>query len=466
MSKKVIKTFKGRIKSVDPKTHTVEAVISDQTVDRYQEVILANAWKKRLSTYKKHPVLLSSHSYRSLRSQIGELKNVKINNDDRSLEAKIKYYVGEGNPEADWGFKLAEKGIAAFSVGFIAHSAVDKWGMDEDDYKDFLKENGLRAGDNIRRVFTDVELLENSQVVVPANPSALQKSMKDVDSVVVDVAKSIDEAIEKGDIEVDKTDVDMEERGVVTFKEYPLMDKTAKWSGAQSKKRIEEWAKGEDDSISFTKYRKGFLWYNSEESELKGSYKAPHHDIVDGEMKTHWRGVVAAMVVLLGGRGGLDIPESDKKSAYNHLAKHYRSFEEEPPEFKDYDCADDVIDGCKDIETASLMLEHIYELRQADIVTAIVEHDSVTKALSTNLKNMVNDLKSEIIDLINLELDMVRSELNVFINSDTIDHQKFSEDLKETVKEASDDTKEDDDGTDTYIKAILETTKSLKGDSV
>ena len=60
--------------------------------------------------------------------------------------------------------------------------------------------------------------------------------------------------------------------------------------------------------------------------------KLPHHD-----PKTHnvvWRGVVAAMAALFGARGGVDIPSEDRKKVYNHLAKHYREFDREPPEFK------------------------------------------------------------------------------------------------------------------------------------
>jgi len=34
----------------------------------------------------------------------------------------------------------------------------------------------------------------------------------------------------------------------------------------------------------------------------------------------------------LGARGGVDIPDSDRPSVYEHLAGHYREFGEEPPE--------------------------------------------------------------------------------------------------------------------------------------
>ena len=63
----------------------------------------------------------------------------------------------------------------------------------------------------------------------------------------------------------------------------------------------------------------------------KGAYKLPHHELVDGRLRAVWRGVVAAMVVVNGGRSGVDIPANDRRKVYDHLAEHYRQFDEEPP---------------------------------------------------------------------------------------------------------------------------------------
>jgi hypothetical protein len=68
--------------------------------------------------------------------------------------------------------------------------------------------------------------------------------------------------------------------------------------------------------------------------ELKGAYKLPHHELIDGELRVVWRGVVAAMTVVNGAREGVDIPESDQRKVYDHLAAHYREFDEEPPDYR------------------------------------------------------------------------------------------------------------------------------------
>ena len=66
----------------------------------------------------------------------------------------------------------------------------------------------------------------------------------------------------------------------------------------------------------------------------RNAYKLPHHEIVDGRLRVVWRGVVAAMTVVNGARGGVDIPEEDLEAVYRHLAEHYEQFDEEPPPFR------------------------------------------------------------------------------------------------------------------------------------
>jgi hypothetical protein len=66
----------------------------------------------------------------------------------------------------------------------------------------------------------------------------------------------------------------------------------------------------------------------------KGAYKLPHHELIDGRLQVVYRGVIAAITVVNGARGGVNIPDRDLHKVYDHLAEHYREFDEEPPEFK------------------------------------------------------------------------------------------------------------------------------------
>lgn len=164
---KVTKYFLGKVKSVDPKTFTAEVVISDETKDRYDERVLVGSFTKTKKEFMKHPVLLSSHAYRGLMNQLGVFESIKIDNETKEVIAKPKWFVGEGNPEADWGWKLAEKGVAAFSIGFIPKKSIT------------YDEEARAKNGGIWRDFEEIELLEVSQVLIPANPSALQKSFGD-----------------------------------------------------------------------------------------------------------------------------------------------------------------------------------------------------------------------------------------------------------------------------------------------
>jgi hypothetical protein len=76
-------------------------------------------------------------------------------------------------------------------------------------------------------------------------------------------------------------------------------------------------------------------WYEDSDGdppEKKSAYKPPHHELINGELRVVWSGVAAAMNVVAGGRGGVKVPDEDLQPIYDHLAKHYRQFDEEPPE--------------------------------------------------------------------------------------------------------------------------------------
>ncbi len=163
MPNMIYKTFRVDVKAVNEETGEVDMLIpmSTASIDRDGESINPMGWKKSLPAFKKRPVLLSSHDYKDLRKQIGEFTQIKVNAD--GLFAKPKYYINEGNEEADWAFKLASKGVAAYSVGFIPIKWTDG---------DFSEEDGKAV--KPRRTYEEQELLEISHVVVPSNRDAIQ----------------------------------------------------------------------------------------------------------------------------------------------------------------------------------------------------------------------------------------------------------------------------------------------------
>ena len=432
----VRKIFRAKIKSVDKEKFIVNAVVSDDSMDRYKESILASAYEKRLPTYKQHPILLSSHNYDKLTCQIGLAENIYI--EENKLHASFKYFVGEGNDEADWGFKLAEKGIAAFSVGFIPHAFQDLPASESEEAKNWP------AG--VRRRYTDVELLEVSQVLVPANSNALQNSLQSESDPVVKsmieqtitskvlevksppdnkmilrkiVIKKLEEtenefryrvkdpelfdpdSFRQKTIKEDKPRVHaifgklkdgdgsmmmqsmrfpkedgwtmeaceqwaeshMQEeknltvdyiKGVISHEMYPMMPMDSTWEEGKAVANITKWASsdksGTKETIDWSKFSKGFAFQGEKKDDL-AAYKMPHHDIVEGNMITNQNGVIAAMTVLLGAKGGTDIPDEDVEGIYGHLAKHYKEMGKEAPEWQTYNDIEEAWKGCKDYKT-------------------------------------------------------------------------------------------------------------------
>ena len=143
------------LKLLDEKAGLISAVVSTEDVDRDGDIVRQGGWD--LAHFSAHPILLSSHNYRGLTNQIGEWTQMKV--EGTELVGEAKYYIRDGNEEADWGFKLAKRGRAAFSVGFVP---------------DMSKAKQIEAHGNISYEFQGQELLEVSQVTVPSNPQALQ----------------------------------------------------------------------------------------------------------------------------------------------------------------------------------------------------------------------------------------------------------------------------------------------------
>jgi hypothetical protein len=102
------------------------------------------------------------------------------------------------------------------------------------------------------------------------------------------------------------------------------------WDGPANEARARS---GEDEAY----YRKIFAWKDPDGApDVKASYKFVHHMVADGGAPgaANIRGCQSAIGVLNGGRGGTTIPDSDRQGVWNHLARHLRDADLEPPELK------------------------------------------------------------------------------------------------------------------------------------
>jgi len=271
-----------------------------------------------LEDYRKHPVVLFAHRYHEL--PIG--KNEWIKSDEKGLVAKTIYAKHE---EADKIYNYRKDGFPlAESIGFVPF-----------EWEDYEGKDGNPPKDGVRRRYTKWLLLEYSDVPVPSNPEALQVAISK-GLIKEDEVKHFNLSFEKSDetivkkfalVEPDE-DYGLQDpehyKGAIPFKATGKEPEDAAWDAGKEVKEAE---------VADLKIM--CAWVNSDEPDMKTSYKLPHH-----RAKGHnavWRAVAAAMAALLGARGGVRIPAEDRQGVYNHLAKHYKQFDKEPPEFKEYD---------------------------------------------------------------------------------------------------------------------------------
>ncbi len=282
------KTYQAsETKAVDGEERTLIVRITTSNPDRSQDVVIPAGMQA--DNYLRNPVVAAFHRY----DKPGIGKTLEIQKTDDGVVAKVQFTPKGVNPEADQLYELYKGGFMnAWSIGFMPK----KWSD--------------RPGGG--REFQEWELLEYSAVLVPANPNALtllRSKGLDPDKIL----KEQEEAIKV-----------KENKSVIPYKETPKASEDAEWDAGREVKEADV----EDLKIMCA-------WYDSENPNIKSSYKLPHHK-AGGEHPVVWRGVAAAMAALLGARGGVDIPDKDRKGVYNHLAKHYKQFEKEPPEFKNY----------------------------------------------------------------------------------------------------------------------------------
>jgi len=285
----------AEVKEVNEEERTLVGTASTEVLDRDKEVIKTDGWE--LDNFRKNPVILLSHEYRQ--PPIG--KALWVKKDKNGLKFKAQFAKTQVAEEV---FQLYKDGfMRAFSVGFIPK----EW--EEGDPED---EKGPR------KIYTKQELLEISAVSVPSNPEALVAAVNEGKIKT----KAVKEALH---IEENKKEVaDMQEKGVIPFKETPKAPEDEPLDAAREVRE----ATVDDLKIMCA-------WYDSEKPDVKQSYKLPHHK-ASGQHPVVWRGVAAAMAALFGARGGVNIPEKDRKGVYNHLVKHYKQFDKEPPEFREY----------------------------------------------------------------------------------------------------------------------------------
>lgn len=263
----------------------VRYIFSDSSVGRDMHTIAADAWQT--ANFERNPVFLWAHQ--SDEPPIGRVEGLRT--EAGRLVGQVRYADRDAYPFADTIYELTKRGfLNATSTGWIpiewkaAHDRARPGGLD----------------------FRKVELLEISQVPVPALPTALVTAR----SAGIDTRPLFDWAermldtqgfasIQRSELEELRKAARMpslrRDAGDVKCGAARdlAIDHTARWDGPAAQERMLD-AATENGKINVARARRGFLLYDSGNAQERGAYKEPFADLIGGKLTAVASGIRAA----------------------------------------------------------------------------------------------------------------------------------------------------------------------------
>jgi len=331
----------------DDKNVYVEGYASAAVKDLYDEVITEEALKEAAKDLTREPYnkVFLNHKHDDI--PIGKIIEAEV----RNGKLWVKLMLNKAHPMFETVYLSLKDGfLDAFSIGFKT-----------------LEKRGNKI--------TKLKIVEVSLVGIPANPEAVVENV------------------------YEKNFKPEEVKGVVPSHPWKYgKDAQSSWK----KPTLSDFTSKSWDELSDAEKRSiagHFAWAPKNPPDRFTDLKLPHHN-----PKSHavvWSGVRAAMAALFGARGGVNIPSSDRRPVYNHLAKHYKEFGKEPPEFHMLEelrikCGGaipefiflKILDGKLDLK--SLLDES--ENMQSELEIRVKELEAENK----NLKDEIDRLKAEL----------------------------------------------------------------------
>jgi HK97 family phage prohead protease len=275
-----------QFKAEDLGERIVAGYASTPDIDASGERILPTAFEESLPRYMRNPIVTWAHDIREI--PIGKTVTAEVR--PQGLWVQIQF---GSSPRCLEVYEAVRDGrVRSLSVGFYGQQTED-WGR-------WAEIDGKSVWEWHR-----VDLWEIAVVPLPANFAA---------QITVAKALGLD---------------DMRTCAATPYADLPTAPEDTPW----------EWNADVANEVlgdppDWERYRKAHFWYQPERAQVRDGYKLPFARMLDGRLQAVWRGVAAAMAALLGARGGVDIPEADRRPVYNHIVRYYRKFGKQPPEFK------------------------------------------------------------------------------------------------------------------------------------
>ncbi len=171
-----MQAHKVLVRKDSDETRTLPFLASDETVDRMGDIIRVKGWD--LKSYRRNPVILWAHDGRSVPPiGTGVARKAEVAGGKPALLMDVTFAAADVHPFAESVFQLVKAGVLrGNSVGFRPQETRRPETEDERTRLG-LGEYGVE--------FLKAELLEDSVVSVPANPSAVALAAREL------VAKSM-----------------------------------------------------------------------------------------------------------------------------------------------------------------------------------------------------------------------------------------------------------------------------------
>jgi hypothetical protein len=176
---KTIRTLTPEVRVIDAQRGLVDYVASDQTLDSYNEIIMAAGWK--FTRFAANAPFVDSHDYYCIDKLLGRV--VEFSVQGKQLVERVQWAVDvPENALAQLGWKMTVNGyLRAVSVGFVPVRYVSKWRNDPTEMAQVVTELGLDAATaaKVSCIYQEQEQLELSACIIGANPNALAKAHRD-----------------------------------------------------------------------------------------------------------------------------------------------------------------------------------------------------------------------------------------------------------------------------------------------
>ncbi|MFH0902317.1 MAG: HK97 family phage prohead protease [Pseudomonadota bacterium] len=267
-------------KALDQAQGIFEAIVAVfGNVDRIGDKILPGAFTRTLAQWAASgdpiPVIFS-HEWDNLDAHIGEVLEAKELPEGLYIKGQVE--MDEAFAQRVWK-KMSKRTLKQFS---FAYDEIDSALAKQDDgtYVNELKE---------------LELFEVGPTLVGMNPSTQLLGTKKA----------------------------------IASHSTPTSD--AAWDGPANETRVKS---GENAAY----YKRVYAWADPEgDATVKSTYKFPHHEVdADGNPgAANVKACQSGVGVLNGGMGGTTIPDADRQGVYDHMARHLRDADLEPPELKE-----------------------------------------------------------------------------------------------------------------------------------